>query len=296
MSDDLFPGFDSLWINGPEGKLFARAGGAGDPIILLHGFPQTHACWRHVAPELAKTHRVIVPDLRGYGWSAAPRSEKGEGYSKRAMGEDILAILESIGATRAALIGHDRGARVAYRFGLDHPGRVTKLALLDILPTFHVWKMIESGAIPAAHWGFLSRAAPGPETEIGRDPEGYIQGLLAKWSNSGNLAPFAGALESYCQSANEPSRIHAFCEDYRAGATLDRQHDEADLSAGKTIDCPALILWGDFYITETEPDVVGVWRRSFAPKATGATLPCGHFLAEEAPEETVAALARFLSE
>jgi haloacetate dehalogenase len=294
VPSDLFPGFESLWINGLEGKIFARVGGSGDPVILLHGFPQTHACWRFIAPRLAKTHRVIVPDLRGYGWSTAPRSEQGARYSKRAMGEDILAILEELSEVRAVMIGHDRGARLAYRFALDHPGRVSKLTLLDILPTFHVWRMIEAGRIPAAHWGALAMPAPGPENEIAKGPEAYIDTLMAKWTKSGSLKPFAGALDSYHQSANEPSRIHAFCEDYRAGATLDRMADEADLVAGKTITCPVQLLWGDFYLTKTEPDIVGIWRNSFAPTATGQMIDAGHFLAEEAPDATLSALEAFL--
>jgi haloacetate dehalogenase len=292
---DLFPGFESHWIDGPEGKLFARSAGAGEPVILLHGFPQTHACWRYVAPRLARTHRVIVPDLRGYGWSVAPRSEGGERYSKRAMGADIFAVLDHFGLIRAALIGHDRGGRVAYRFALDHPGRVTRLALLDILPTFHVWWQIESGAFPAAHWGMLSEPAPGPEDEIGTDPAGFADGLMAKWTSAGDLTPFSGALESYHQSINEPSRIHACCEDYRAGATLDRADDEADLAAGKTIGCPVLILAGQFYLTGATTDVLSVWTSSFTPDASGETLECGHFLAEEAPDATASALAAFLA-
>jgi haloacetate dehalogenase len=295
MPSDLFPGFESLWIDGPEGKIFARAAGAGEPVILLHGFPQTHACWRHVAPRLAKTHRVILPDLRGYGWSAAPRSEKGERYAKRAVGEDIIAILEAIGENRAILIGHDRGARLAYRFALDHPGRVMKLALLDILPTFHVWDRINAGQSPAAHWGYLSEPAPKPEDEIGKDPIAYVDGLMKKWTKSGDLKPFAGALRSYHDSADDPSRIHAFCEDYRAGATIDVADDKADLAAGRIIACPALILWGDFYLTSAEPDLLGVWRRSFTPGATGKMLGGGHFLAEECPDEVSSALGDFLS-
>jgi haloacetate dehalogenase len=294
MSADLFPGFESLWIPGPEGKIFARAAGSGDPVILLHGFPQTHACWRFIAPRLAKTHRVILPDLRGYGWSAAPKGDGRTTYSKRGMGEDVLAILEYLNLPRAALLGHDRGGRTACRFALDHPGRVTRLALLDILPTFHVWKLIEAGRIPAAHWEFLARAAPEPENEIGTDPEAYVDRLLGALSRSGTLNAFTGALESYHQSANEPSRIHAFCEDYRAGAAIDREQDEADLAQGRTIACPALILWGDFYLTASEPEILAVWQKSFTPGARGQMIDAGHFLAEEAPDATFAALAEFL--
>jgi haloacetate dehalogenase len=295
MSTDLFPGFESLWIDGPEGKIFARAGGSGALVILLHGFPQTHACWRHIAPRLAKTHRVIMPDLRGYGWSAAPHGDAAT-YAKRAMGEDVLAILDHVGAVRSHIIGHDRGARVAYRFALDHPGRAISLALLDILPTFHVWNAIDSGKAPAAHWGFLAQSAPGPETEIAKDPTGYVDGLMAKWTKAGNLKPFADALRSYHDSASVPERIAAYCNDYRAGATLDRVADEADLAANKTVDCPTLVLWGDFYLTGSEPDLLGIWQRSFTPRATGRMLDAGHFLAEEAPDETAHALLAFLGE
>lgn len=300
MSDDLFPGFEAHWIDTEAGRIFARAGGSGPPLVLLHGFPQTHAMWHRIAPALARSHRVVAMDLRGYGWSSAPRGDAGhETYSKRAMGRDVVAVMEALGHVRFALAGHDRGARVAYRLALDQPGRVERLALLDILPTFHVWRLIEAAAMPGAHWEFLARPAPGPETEIGRDPLPYFEGLLARWSGSGDLTPFdPRALASYRASCNEPSRIHAFCEDYRAGASLDRAADEADLAAGKTIGCPVFVLASAFYLTRRqEPGAetaLDVWRRTFAPGATGAEVACGHFVAEEAPGATLEALSGFL--
>src|SRR3712207_6695848 len=176
MTDDLFPGFDSHWIDTDTGRIFARSKGDGPPLVLLHGFPQTHAIWHRVAPALAESHRVVCMDLRGYGWSSAPRGDAAhETYSKRAMGRDVVAVMEALGQVRSGGGGAGGGARVVYRLALDHPGRVERLALLDILPTFRVWQQIRAGDIPAAHWGFLSGPYPQPETEIGRDPLPYVE-------------------------------------------------------------------------------------------------------------------------
>ena len=223
MTDDLFPGFASHWIDGEAGRVFARSGGSGPPLVLLHGFPETHASFHRIAPALARTHTVVCPDLRGYGWSSAPKGDPvHETYSKRAMGRDVIRVMEKLGHVRFALAGHDRGARVAYRLALDEPGRVERLALLDIVPTFANWQRIREGQADAPHWDYLARPFPQPETEIGRDPLAYFDGLLAKWSKDGTLDVFdPRALAAYRQSCNEPSRIHAFCEDYRAGATVD---------------------------------------------------------------------------
>jgi haloacetate dehalogenase len=304
MSNDLFPGFESHWINTEAGRIFARSAGDGPPLVLVHGFPQTHAMWHRLAPELAKTHRVVCMDLRGYGWSSAPEGGTGsdaahETYSKRAMGRDVIAVMEALGHVRFAVAGHDRGARVAYRLALDHPGRVERLALLDILPTFHVWAQMKAGKVPAAHWGFLSEPFAKPEEEIGRDPIPYFEGLMKKWSGTGDLSAFdPRALKSYRESCNEPTRIHAFCEDYRAGATADVEADEADLAAGKTIHCPTLVVWSDFYLVRgangEDASPLEIWRRTFAPMATGASVRSGHFVAEEAPAETLQALRAFL--
>jgi haloacetate dehalogenase len=188
---------------------------------------------------------------------------------------------------------------VAYRLALDHPGRVERLALLDILPTFHVWEQMRSGKIPEAHWGYLSRPYPKPEEEIGRDPIPYFEGLMKAWSAAGDLSAFdPRALESYRQSCNEPTRIHAFCEDYRAGATRDIEADEADLAAGKTISCPTYLVWSDFYLVSgpvgQTRNPLDVWRKSFAPDAHGIGVTSGHFVAEENPSATLEALQAFL--
>lgn len=300
MTDDLFPGFASHWIDTEEGRVFARSGGSGPPVLLLHGFPQTHVMWHRIAPALAARHTVVCMDLRGYGWSSAPRGDGGrETYSKRAMGRDAVRVMEALGHARFALAGHDRGARVGYRLALDHPGRLSRLALLDILPTREVWRRIRAGEAPGAHWEFLSRPHPVPEEEIARDPVPYFEGLMARWTRAGTLDPFdPRALAAYRAGFNEPSRIHAFCEDYRAGATADLAADEEDAAAGRSVACPTLVLTGDFYLTRGGPgsaSALEAWRGGFAPGAQGAVAACGHFVAEEAPEATLAALSGFLA-
>ncbi|MGO4572980.1 alpha/beta fold hydrolase [Microvirga sp. 2TAF3] len=300
MSDDLFPGFQSHWIDTQAGRIFARSKGDGPPLMLLHGFPQTHVMWHRIARELAETHRVVCMDLRGYGWSSVPNSDpEHETYSKRAMGRDVVAVMEALGHVRFAIAGHDRGARVAYRLALDEPGRVERLALLDILPTSYVWAQMKAGHVPAAHWGFLSQAYPKPEEEIGRDPIPYFEGLMKKWSGEGDLSAFdPRAMRAYRDGFNEPSRIHAFCEDYRAGATRDIEADEADLAAGKRIECPVQLIWSDFYLVSGtsghEQHPLDIWRNTFAPGIKGEGVSSGHFVAEEAPGATLEALQEFL--
>jgi haloacetate dehalogenase len=295
--DALFPGFTAKWIDGPAGKIFARVGGSGPAVVLLHGFPQTHAIWHHIATELAKSHTVVCLDLRGYGWSAAPESQGGALYSKRAMGEDVVAAMSALGHLRFDVVGHDRGARVAYRLALDHPGRVTKLALLDILPTLAMWEgMNAARALQVYHWTFMAQPAPMPETLIGANPSGWLEHTMASWTGTKNLTSFApAAMESYRASFNDPTRIHAACEDYRAGASIDLEHDKADRAAGKTILCPALILWGKSGIPAAGASPLDIWQAMFAPKATGRAIESGHFLPEENAADTLAALLPFLA-
>jgi haloacetate dehalogenase len=212
------------------------------------------------------------------------------------MGRDVIEVMEALGHVHFAVAGHDRGARVGYRLALDRPGRVERLALLDILPTYHVWEQMRAGRIPEAHWGYLSQPYPKPEEEIGRDPIPYFEGLMRLWSATGDLGGFDHrALEAYWQSCNEPTRIHAFCEDYRAGATVDIAHDEADLAAGKRIACPVHVVSSEFYLVKSAGESpLDVWRRTFAPEATGTAIASGHFVAEENAPATLAALQGFL--
>lgn len=292
---DLFPGFASRYFGTEAGRIFARIGGTGAPLVLLHGFPQTLAMWHRIAPALSERFTVVALDLRGYGWSSAPASHAGEAYSKRAMGRDVVAVMDALGMASFALAGHDRGARVGYRLALDHPGRITRLALLDIVPTVDVWRAIEQGQAVSPHWPVLAEPEPVPETEISKDPDAYYSGLMRKWAQGQTLDRFdPRAMAHYCAGWGDPSRIHASCEDYRAGATLDRSADEADEAARNTIGCPVKILASTYLVKANQEAPLDLWRRGFAPNAEGVVINSGHFLAEENPDATLAALRDFL--
>lgn len=295
---DLLPGFAPHWIDTGEGKIFARSCGSGPPVVLIHGYPQTGAMWHRIAPKLVETHTVVVVDLRGYGWSVAPKGDGGrETYTKRRMGQDIVRVMEELGHIRFAVIGHDRGARVGYRLALDEPGRVTALSLIDIVPTLVMWDEIDAAkAMKVYHWTFLAQPQPLPETLIAADPVYYLNHTIASWTAKKSLGDFdGGALAHYRASFNNPSRIHAACEDYRAGATTDLAHDRADKAEGRTIQCPTLVIWGESGIPAAGNSPLDVWRRTFAPQAEGQALAGGHFLPEENPADTLDALQRFLS-
>ena len=292
---DLFPGFDSRWFDTEAGRIFARVGGSGPPLLLLHGFPQTHVEWHRVAPGLAKNFTVVAPDLRGYGWSSAPRSEGGALYAKRKMAEDAVKVMEALGFVQFALVGHDRGGRVGYRLALDHPGRLTKLAVIDIVPTLDVWRGMDAArAMKMYHWLFLAQPAPVPENLIAPAPLDWLDHTLASWTADKSLHCFdARAMAHYRASFSDPSRIHAACEDYRAGATIDRDLDAADHAAGRKIQPPLLVLWGNHGFPAQGASPLDVWRQ-WAKDARGQAIECGHFPPEEAPEETLAALLAFL--
>ncbi|WP_341988555.1 alpha/beta hydrolase [Azorhizobium sp. AG788] len=294
---DLFPGFESHYVDTAAGRIFARTGGSGPPLLLLHGYPQTGVMWHKMAPELAKTHTLVIPDLPGYGWSAAPEpGAHHDPYSKRAMGEAMVRVMEHLGHAHFAVAAHDRGARVGYRIGLDHPGRLDKLAVFDILPTSAMWHhMDRARAMTAYHWMFLAQPHPFPETVIGKDPRYYFDWTLASWTAAKDLSAFdPRALAHYRASCEVPERIRAMCEDYRAGATIDLMHDEADLAAGRTIDCPVLAVWGTKWIPGRGASPLEAWR-AFAPDVSGAPVEAGHFVCEEAPGEVLAALVPFLA-
>ena len=217
---DLFPGFATHWIDTRSGRFFVRSNGDGPPLLLLHGYPQTHVEWHRIAPKLAERFSVFLMDLRGYGWSSAPRSEKGALYTKRLMAEDAIAVMEQLGHIRFSLVGHDRGGRVGYRLALDHPERLEKLALIDIIPTAARWRSLNAQeALKAYHWTFLAQPEPMPETLIAGAAPFYVDFTLASWTAAKELSAFdPRALAHYRAALNEPTRIHAACEDYRAGA------------------------------------------------------------------------------
>lgn len=294
MSDlaDLFPGFASHWIDTEAGRIFARSGGSGPALALLHGFGETHVAWSRIAPRLAERFSVVALDLRGYGWSSAPESENGAAYTKRAQAGDVIAVMEQLGHVQFALVGHDRGARVGFRLALDHPGRLTKLALLDIAPLEESLGDADLRRVGRAK--FLSQPAPKPETLIALDPKGFLDDALANGTKSKSLDAFdPRALEHYRAAFDEPSRIHAFCEDYRAGAGIDRELDLADHAAGEKIAVPTLVLWGEASFAAHGAALAGLWRQ-WADDLRSASVDSGHFLAEEAPEATLAELESFL--
>jgi haloacetate dehalogenase len=292
---DLFPGFATHWITTAAGRFFVRAHGEGPPLLLLHGYPQTHVEWHRIAPQLAQRFSVVLMDLRGYGWSGAPRSEKGALYTKRLMAEDAIAVMERLGHIRFLLVGHDRGARVAYRLALDHPERLEKLALIDIIPTAARWQALNAAeAMKAYHWTFLAQPEPMPETLIAGAAPFYVDCTLASWTAAKDLSAFdPRALAHYRAALNEPSRIHAACEDYRAGATLDCADDEADQAAGRKIAVPLLVLWGGRGLGGGDSSTLDIWRQ-WAHNVEGQPIPGGHFLPEENPQATLTALLAFL--
>ncbi|MFG1480355.1 alpha/beta hydrolase [Xanthobacter sp. V4C-4] len=293
---DLFPGFASHYVDTKAGRIFLRQGGEGPPLLLLHGFPQSHVMWHLVASKLAERFTVIAPDLPGYGWSAAP--EPGDDllpYTKRAMAAAMVEVMEHLGFAHFNLMGHDRGARVGYRLGLDNPGRLDRLVLLDIAPTYVMWhKMDRARALQVYHWAFLAQPHPLPEKLIAGHPAFYLDWTLASWTGAKDLGVFdARALAYYRAALSSPDRIHAMCSDYRAGATFDLAHDEVDLAAGRTLSCPTFLVWGESGIPSRGVSPLDAWR-AFAPQITGTAVPGGHFVCEEAPRPTLDAVLPFL--
>lgn len=292
---DLFPGFSTHRIALDGVELFARIGGSGPPLLLLHGYPQTHHCWHKIAPRLARHMTVVAADLRGYGQSSIPPADELHiAYAKRTMANDAVGLMRALGHECFAIAGHDRGARVAYRAALDYPYAITRAAFLDIIPTAMVWQQMNwQSAIKAYHWPFLAQAYPMPETLIAAAPEMYVEWTIASWTGDKSLRCFDPvALAAYRALLTEPGRIRAVCEDYRAGAMIDRELDEADLAAGRQISAPCLALWGTDYAGRGASDPLDLWR-PLAPDITGAPIPAGHFLAEEAPEETLSHMLAF---
>ena len=263
-------------------------GGHGPPVMLLHGYPQTHHEWRNIAAELARDYTVVTPDLRGCGDSGKPEGGVGHvNYSKRALALDQVEVMAALGFEQFAFVGHDRGARVGHRLALDHPDRVTKLALLDICPTLHMYNTADRAfATFYFHWFFLIQQHPFPETLIGNEPEAWLKQFMGAVDG---IEPEAFA--EYLRCFRDPAAIHATCEDYRAAATIDLAHDAADLD--RKIACPLLVLWGANGLVGHMYDVLAVWRER-ASDVSGRVLPCGHWIPEEAPGEALTELRAFL--
>ena len=295
---DLFPGFASKWIDTRMGRMFVRLGGNGPSLLLSHGYPQTCVMWHRVAALLAPHYTLVIPDLPGYGWSVAPRAQVNHApYDKRSMAAIMIEIMEQLGFVRFRLAGHDRGGRVAYRLALDHPGRLERLAVLDIVPTRTMWHAMDRTlAMRVWHWAFLAQPSPLPESLIGRAPVAYLEGSLASASKSKDLSAFdPRALAHYRAFFQDPTRIHATCEDYRAGQSVDLEADEADHAAGKKITCPVLALWGTAGIPGQISAPLEAWRE-WANDVAGKPIDSGHFVAEENPQATAAALMAFFGD
>src|SRR5689334_1827184 len=289
---DLFPGFSSEWINTSSGRIFARVGGKGPPVLLLHGFSETHVMWHRVAPQLADRFTLIIADLPGYGWSDMPESDDNHTpYTKRAMARTMIETMERLGHVHFAMAGHDRGGRVSYRLALDHPGRLSRLAVLDILPTYDYWQRMDRlYALKIYHWSFLAQPFPLPETLIGGNPDFFLRYKMASQTKSKSLAAIdKRALEHYLAAFRDPSRVHAMCEDYRAGAYADFEVDKADRKAGKKIVIPLLGLRGDARIARAAATALETWK-NWAANVSGAAADSGHFLAEDNPDATAKAL------
>ena len=291
----MFEGFAHRRVTVGEAGIDLVMGGSGPPLLLLHGYPQTRACWHKVAPGLAERFTVVAPDLRGYGASAKPPAgEDHQGYSKRAMARDQVETMAALGFSTFRLAGHDRGGRVAYRLALDHPERVVRLALLDIVPTLEQFAQVDkAGALGSYHWYFLAQPPGFPERLIGNDPEFFLRHTLETWCGTpGAFAP--EAMAEYVQAFKDPEVIRATCEDYRAGATIDCELDQQDLERGHRITCPLLVLWGDRGRPHKRRQVTETWAR-WATDVRATGLPCGHFLPEEAPAETLRELLAFFA-
>ncbi|RMH56281.1 MAG: alpha/beta hydrolase [Deinococcus-Thermus bacterium] len=287
----MFEGFQRLDVQTSEVRIHLVKGGQGPPLLLLHGYPQTHAMWHKVAPALAQHFTVVAPDLRGYGDSGKPPGDpQHQNYSKRRMAQDQLEVMRALGFERFLVVGHDRGGRVGHRMALDYPERVLKLVVLDIVPTPYVFAHLSRElAVAYYHWFFLAQPRGFPERLIGFDPIGFLHQKLGGWGTGlGVFDP--RALAEYERCFRDPATIHATCEDYRAAASIDLEHHAADT---EKLRCPLLVLWGSKGVVHRTCDPLAAWR-AYAQDVRGEAIEAGHFLCEENPTETLRALLAFL--
>ncbi len=289
----MLEGFTSSEVKTTSGiEIHVTVGGSGRPLLLLHGYPQTHVMWHKLSPALAERFTVVLPDLRGYGDSGKPApDDKHLQYSKRAMAQDQIDVMRALGFSRFQAVGHDRGGRVLHRLCLDRPEAVERAAVLDIGPTATMYAHTDKAFATAYfHWFFLIQPHDLPERMIGADPDYWLDRLLGHWGRKPGVFT-QEALAEYHRCFRDSAGIRATCEDYRAAATIDLEHDRAD--AEKRVTCPLLVLWGAEGVVGKMFDALALWREN-ATDVHGRALPCGHFLPEEAPRETLAALQEFL--
>jgi len=296
MTAMFFPDFKLELARVSAGELRLRRGGEGPPLLLLHGNPQTHAMWHKVAPALAKRHTVVCPDLRGYGGSFKPPATADHApYAKREMAKDMVELMAGLGHERFLLVAHDRGARVAHRLALDHPARVQKLAVLDIIPTLEHFERADMAfALGYYHWFWFAQPHPFPENVISAAPDAWWRAHTSREPKPPDFFD-REALADYLRAIHSPEMIRGMCEDYRAAASIDLEHDRASRAAGEKIRCPLLVLWGRKAKIQAWYDALAVWRQYCAAEVSGGAVDSGHYLAEEAPREVLARLLPFLS-
>ncbi|MBM1817720.1 alpha/beta fold hydrolase [Pseudosulfitobacter pseudonitzschiae] len=290
----LLPGFERRWITIDNTQILALIGGSGPPLLMLHGDPQTHLCWHHIAPRLVDRFTVVLTDLRGRGESHKPEpGQTPNAFAKRIMAAEQVSVMRQLGFERFALVGHDRGARVARRIALDHPDRVERLCVMDIVPALDLYQSTTSEiAQDYFYFFFLTQPYPQPERLIAGDPEGFQRQIL--FGLGDKPVPYdADALALYLALSSAPASVSAMCECFRAGYTIDREHDAADREAGRKIQCPTLVLWGEQSVIGRHFDVEAIWN-SWCDDARFALMPSGHFIPEEAPDQAYAALNTFL--
>jgi haloacetate dehalogenase len=291
----FFEGFTLETREANGQRLRLRRGGEGPPLLLLHGNPQTHAMWHRVAPALARRFTVVAPDLRGYGFSSSPPPSADHAeHSKRAMAQDMAALIAGLGFDRFRVVSHDRGARVAHRLALDHPQAVERLCVMDIIPTLEHFERADMRfGLGYYHWFWLAQPHPGPERMILRDVEDWFDIHTSREpKDKGFFHPEARA--DYLAALREPGTVASICEDYRAAAGIDLEHDRESRAAGLKLRCPLLALWGTKGRIEAWYDALAIWRAYAAGPVTGGAVPSGHYLAEEAPEAVLDRLDRFL--
>lgn len=290
---DRFPGFDEVDVTTSVTTIRGRSGGDGPPVLLLHGIPETHLMWHRIAPRLAERFTIVATDLRGFGASGTPPSAPDHGpYSMREIAREQVEVMAALGHERFAVVGHDRGGRCAYRMALDHPEAVDRLVVLDIVPTGEAFRRADMAfSLGYWVWSFLAAPEPVPEQLIARAPGVIVDHMLDAWSDADVFPPDVRA--EYVGHFSDPATVHAVCEEYRAAATLDVRHDEEDRGRRHII-CPTLALWSGTGAVASWYDPLDVWR-AWAPDVRGAALPCGHFLPEEAPDETLRHLLDFLT-